>query len=130
MLTVSFFTLQSSFKDLVPPCGFYTQTSESGYLTSLCGRDYMLFAADTKHCQGRMAPGGRNDDTNNQAVSHLLFVMASILLFSFFKSSGTAFHSQSNCPVTSLILSHFLLTFVVFFPTLSPQHLVISISLF
>lgn len=88
-----------------------------------------LFAADTKHCQGRMAPGDRNDDTTNQAVSlHLLFLMAPILLFGFFKNSETAFHSQPNCPATSLVLSCFLVPFIFFFPTLSSQHLVISIS--
>lgn len=63
---------QSSLKGFVPPWGFYTQTSLSQVpymlpfvvLMGMIPLPCTLFAADTKHYQGRMAPGGRNDDTN------------------------------------------------------------------
>lgn len=51
--------------------------------------------------------------------------MAPILLLGCFQSSETAFHSQPNCPATSLVLPCFLVPFIFFFPTLSSQHLVI-----
>lgn len=63
-----------------------------------------------------------------QTVSHLLFLMAPICLFVHFKSPATAFHSQSNPPSTSLVLSCFLISFIFLFPTPSSQHFIILTS--
>lgn len=112
ILTVLFFPFllpPSSLKSFVSPWGFYTHTSlrQLPYTLPFMGiisLSSMLFAGDAKHCQGRMAPGGRNDDKIDQAESHLFFLMTPTLHFGFFKSSETAFHSQSNCPATSFVL--------------------------
>lgn len=121
-LTVLFFPFPlppSSLKGFVPPWGFYTQTSlrQLPYTLPFMGIISLSstpFAGDAKHCQVRMAPGGRNDDKIDQAESHLFFLMTPTFHFGFFKSSETAFHSQSNCSAASLVLFCFSVPFVFF----------------
>lgn len=122
MLTVLFFPFPlppNSLKGFVLPWGLYTQTPlrQLPYALPFMGIiawSSMLFAGDAEHCQGRMAPGGRDDDKIDQAESHLFFFMTPTFHFGSFKSSETAFHSQSNCPATSSVLFCFSVPFISF----------------